>query len=128
MLDEVRAPDVEDHRRQLRARGLQMRAARRRSGLPRLEPAFARSGCRSHTRRAGEAPSPQVRSGDYDDAVGGGVWLFGLANGTKEPISEGREYIRALNDRLRRNPTASGGDRAAAENVTPDLENALVGR
>lgn len=81
----------DDRRRVLRDRGHQLRAGRRRSGLPRLKHASARSTCRTHARRAVEATSPQVTSGDYDtgDQIDGG--LSCLANGERRPIAEIRE-------------------------------------
>ena len=79
------APGRDDRRRVLRDCGHQLRAARRRSGL---KPAFARSTCRVHTRRAPRPASPQVRSGDYDTGhqIDGGVVC--LANGTTKPIRD----------------------------------------
>jgi hypothetical protein len=72
----------------LRDRGHQLRAARRRSTLSGLKPAFARSACREHGRRVAGPVSPQVRSGVYDTGAEGDGGLSCLADGTTKPISE----------------------------------------
>ena len=82
------ASDHDDRRRELRDRGHQLRAGRRRSTLSGLKPASARSGCREHGRRIVEAPSAQVRSGVYDSGVEGDVRLSCLANGTTRAIAD----------------------------------------
>jgi hypothetical protein len=61
---------------------------RRRSGLPRPKPAFARPTLCSGNRRTSDHTSPQVRSGEYDDTAGIGVWLSCLANGETKPIAD----------------------------------------
>ncbi len=91
VLDQVVASGDADRRRELRDRGHQLRAARRRSMLAGPKPAFARSACREHGRRAPAAASPQVRSGVYDDSAGTDGGLSCLANGTTKPIRDVHE-------------------------------------
>jgi hypothetical protein len=43
-------------------------------------------------------------------------------------IKKAQERILSLQKWLKNNPTASPGDRAAAENVIQDLLNALMGK
>jgi hypothetical protein len=48
--------------------------------------------------------------------------------GGKFHTQKAQNMIRALKKWLRNNPTASPGDRAAAENTIKDMENALDGK
>jgi hypothetical protein len=69
-------------------------------------------------------PGAEVGSGSTAAAIR-------LEKMTGEPIhgkfhtQKGGEYIKKLESWLRQNPTASLGDRAAAENIIKDLKNAL---
>ena len=72
-------------------------------------------------------PNAKVGSGSTADAV-----RYELATGEKVGgrghVLKAQDYTRALQDWLDKNPTASPGDRAAAENVLQDLQNALGGK
>jgi RHS repeat-associated protein len=52
----------------------------------------------------------------------------GIRVGGRSHLQKARDYIAALQRWLSNNPTARPGDRAAAENVLRDLQNALAGR
>lgn len=52
----------------------------------------------------------------------------GSTVGGKLHTQKAQNYIDALNKWLKNNPTASSGDRAAAENVIKDMQNALSGK
>lgn len=71
-------------------------------------------------------PGAQIGSGStaaavrHEKATGGQV-------GGKEHDQKARDNIVALQRWLRNNPTASPGDRAAAENVIRDMQSALGG-
>ena len=72
-------------------------------------------------------PNAKVGSGSTADAV-----RYELATGEKVGgrghVLKAQDYTRALQDWLDKNPTASPGDRAAAENVLQDLQNAWGGK
>jgi hypothetical protein len=52
----------------------------------------------------------------------------GQSVGGKTYSQKAEDYSRALQDWIKRNPMAPSGDRAAAENVLKDLQNALKGK
>lgn len=72
-------------------------------------------------------PGAQVGSGSTAAAVRLELANPGALVGGRSHIQKAEDYIRALDDWLARNPTASPGDRAAAENVIKDMQNALNG-
>ena len=72
-------------------------------------------------------PGAKVGSGSTAAAVREEL-ATGAQVGGRSHVQKAGDYARALDDWLRRNPTASPGDRAAAENVARDLRNALGGR
>ena len=43
-------------------------------------------------------------------------------------VEKAQTYSKALQDWLNKNPQASSSDRAAAENVLKDMQNALKGK
>ena len=71
-------------------------------------------------------PGATVGSGSTADAVRHEL-LTGQMVGGRTHVTKAEEYSTALQDWLRANPTAPGVDRAAAENVLKDLQNALEG-
>ncbi|GAB7263870.1 hypothetical protein DZJ_04200 [Dickeya ananatis] len=72
-------------------------------------------------------PNAKVGSGSTADAV-----RYELATGEKVGgrghVEKAETYSRALQDWLNKNPQASSSDRAAAENVLKDMQNALKGK
>ncbi|MBK5073804.1 hemagglutinin repeat-containing protein [Budviciaceae bacterium CWB-B4] len=72
-------------------------------------------------------PNAKVGSGSTADAV-----RYELATGNKVGgrghVEKAQTYSKALQDWLNKNPKASPGDRAAAENVLKDLQNSLRGK
>jgi hypothetical protein len=72
-------------------------------------------------------PGAQIGSGSTAAAVRH-EQATGTQVGGREHDQKARDNIVALQRRLRNNPTAQPGDRAAAENVIRDMQNALAGR
>jgi RHS repeat-associated protein len=72
-------------------------------------------------------PGATVGSGSTAAAVREELANPGLLVGGKSHIQKAEDSILALQSWLQRNPTAQSGDRAAAENVIRDMENALGG-
>jgi hypothetical protein len=72
-------------------------------------------------------PNAQIGSGSTAEAV---RYEFATGNPVqgKEHVQKAYDSIVALQKWISNNPTASPGDRAAAENVIRDLRNALRGR
>ncbi|WP_317178157.1 hemagglutinin repeat-containing protein [Pectobacterium sp. HCp5_1] len=72
-------------------------------------------------------PNAKVGSGSTADAV-----RYELATGEKVGgrghVEKAQTYSKALQDWLNKNPQASSSDRAAAENVLKDMQNALKGK
>ncbi len=72
-------------------------------------------------------PNAKVGSGSTADAV-----RYELATGEKVGgrghVEKAQTYSKALQDWLNKNPQASSSDRAAAENVLNDMQNALKGK
>lgn len=68
----------------------------------------------------------QVGSGSTADAVRHEMQTGEMVGG-RSHAQKARDYSKALQRWLDNNPTASAGDRAAAENVLRDLQNALSG-
>ncbi|MCX8713374.1 hypothetical protein J3U57_12690, partial [Gilliamella sp. B3464] len=69
----------------------------------------------------------KIGSGSTADAVRHEL-STGQSVGGKTHSQKAEDYSRALQDWIKRNPTAPSGDRAAAENVLKDLQNALKGK
>ncbi len=69
-------------------------------------------------------PNAQIGSGSTADAIRH-ERATGEAVGGRFHKQKGEDSIRALEKWLDKNPTASPGDRAAAENVILDLQNSL---
>ncbi|WP_065606745.1 VENN motif pre-toxin domain-containing protein [Gilliamella sp. Occ3-1] len=69
----------------------------------------------------------KIGSGSTADAVRHEL-STGKSVGGKTHSQKAEDYSRALQDWIKRNPTAPSGDRAAAENVLKDLQNALKGK
>jgi hypothetical protein len=72
-------------------------------------------------------PGASVGSGSTAAAVRHEL-ATGAQVGGRTHTQKAQNYIDALADWLRNNPTARGGDRAAAENVMQDMINALNGK
>jgi hypothetical protein len=72
-------------------------------------------------------PGAKVGSGSTAAAVRHEL-ATGAQVGGRSHVQKAGDYARALEDWVRRNPTASPGDRSAAENVARDLRNALGDR
>ncbi|WP_318841944.1 VENN motif pre-toxin domain-containing protein, partial [Pectobacterium versatile] len=72
-------------------------------------------------------PNAKVGSGSTADAV-----RYELATGEKVGgrghVEKAQTYSKALQDWLNKNPQASSSDRAVAENVLKDMQNALKGK
>ncbi|EPM4066320.1 VENN motif pre-toxin domain-containing protein, partial [Yersinia enterocolitica] len=72
-------------------------------------------------------PNAKVGSGSTADAV-----RYELATGEKVGgrghVEKAQTYSKALQDWLNKNPQASSSDKAAAENVLKDMQNALKGK
>ena len=73
-------------------------------------------------------PGAQVGSGSTAAAVRQELATGIPVGGVTGHVQKAENYVRALEKWLRDNPTATPGDRAAAENVIRDLTNALNGR
>ena len=72
-------------------------------------------------------PNAKIGSGSTADAVRYEA-ATGQNVGGKLHLEKAKNYVKALESWLKRNPTASSADRAAAENVLRDLQNALRGK
>ncbi|HEY4438570.1 MAG TPA: hypothetical protein VGN40_20655 [Lelliottia sp.] len=72
-------------------------------------------------------PNAKVGSGSTADAV-----RYEIATGEKVGgrghVEKAETYSKALQDWLNKNPQASANDKAAAENVLKDMQNALKGK
>jgi hypothetical protein len=71
-------------------------------------------------------PGAQVGSGTTAAAVRQEAATGGRVGGKTHAV-KAQEYVRGLQDWLKNNPKAPPGDRAAAENVIRDMQNALGG-
>lgn len=112
----------DDWRRVLRDRGHQLRAARRRSTLPRLKHASARPTFCSGHRRAVGSVSSQVRSGDYDTGARGDGGVVCLANGTTKRIADVHEGDKVL----ARNPETGKNEERTVTATTAHDDNDLL--
>ena len=72
-------------------------------------------------------PGAKVGSGSTAAAVREEA-ATGMRVGGKLHALKAEQYIKYLGDWLRKNPNAAPGDRAAAENVIRDMQNALSGK
>lgn len=72
-------------------------------------------------------PNAKIGSGSNADVVRYEA-PTGQNVGGKLHLEKAKNYVKALESWLKRNPTASSADRAAAENVLRDLQNALRGK
>jgi uncharacterized membrane protein YgcG len=72
-------------------------------------------------------PGAKVGSGSTADAIRHEL-ATGARVGGKSHIQKGQEYVRHLEDWLKKSPTASASDRAAAQAILDDLRNALGGK
>lgn len=72
-------------------------------------------------------PNAKVRSGSTADAVREEM-ATGKPVGGRWHTQKANEGVTRLDNWLKKNPTASPGDRAAAENVMRDLQDALGGK
>ena len=72
-------------------------------------------------------PNAKIGSGSTADAVRS-EQATGRPTGGKWHTQKAKEGVVRLQNWLQANPTASPGDRAAAENVIRDLQNALAGK
>ncbi|MEO7161541.1 MAG: type IV secretion protein Rhs, partial [Bdellovibrionia bacterium] len=70
-------------------------------------------------------PNARIGSGSTADAIRHERLFVGEKVGGKEHIKKGNDFLRGLKDWLEKNPTAPNGDKAAAENIIKDLEDAL---
>lgn len=69
----------------------------------------------------------KIGSGSTAEAIRYERLFPGESVGGKVHFEKGENYLNGLKDWLARNATASPGDRAAAENMIMDLEDALRG-
>nr|WP_082212066.1 hypothetical protein [Gilliamella apicola] len=72
-------------------------------------------------------PNAKIGSGSTADAVRYET-ATGQNVGGKLYLEKAKNYVKALESWLKRNPTAASADRAAAENVMKDLKNAIRGK
>lgn len=72
-------------------------------------------------------PNAQIGNGSTADAVRHEA-ATGQQVGGRLHLQKAQDTVKELQTWLRRNPTASSGDRAAAENMLKDLQNALRGK
>jgi hypothetical protein len=72
-------------------------------------------------------PNAKIGSGSTADAVRYET-ATGQNVGGKLHLEKAKNYVKALESWLKRNPTAASADRAAAENVMKDLKNAIRGK
>jgi filamentous hemagglutinin len=72
-------------------------------------------------------PGAKIGSGSTAAAVRAELATGGTVGGRLHG-QKAADYVEALQRWLRTNPAAAAADRAAAENVMRDLQNALAGR
>ncbi len=72
-------------------------------------------------------PNAKLGSGSTAEAIRYERLFPGETVGGKVHIEKGSNYLVGLKDWLNKNSTATPGDRAAAENMIKDLEDALLG-
>lgn len=71
--------------------------------------------------------NPRIGDGSCADAIRHELANPGAQVGGRGHVTKGREYSQGLTNWMKRNPNASGEDRAAAQQILDDLTAALGG-